>query len=188
MAGASKRYGNGVLHVTTRQDVQIHRVLLKHIQPALVELHAAGLSTKGGGGNTVRNIAGCFDAGVCANEAFDATPHVIAVTEFLLADPLSFQLPRKYKIAFSGCPKDCSGATINDLGFVARRRGDARGFSVYVGGGMGATSRVGELLEEFVPADEAHLVAEAVKRVFDQHGNRRNRHRGGFDSSSKNWG
>ena len=177
LAGVSKRYGNGVLHVTTRQDIQIHRVLLKDIHPALVELHAAGLSTKGGGGNTVRNIAGCFDAGVCANEAFDATPYVIAVTEFLLVDPLSFQLPRKYKIAFSGCPKDCAGATINDLGFVARRRGDARGFSVYVGGGMGAASRVGDLLEDFVPADEAHLVTEAVKRVFDQHGNRRNRHR-----------
>ena len=102
---------------------------------------------------------------------------MIAVTEFLLADPLSFQLPRKYKIAFSGCPKDCSGATINDLGFVARQCGDARGFGVYVGGGMGATSRVGNLLEDFVPAEEAHLVAEAVKRVFDQHGNRRNRHR-----------
>ena len=177
LAAVSKRYGNGVLHVTTRQDVQIHRVVLGNIHPALVELHAASLSTKGGGGNTVRNITGCFDAGVCAHEVFDATPYVIAVTEFLLPDPLSYQLPRKYKIAFSGCPKDCAGATINDLGFIARRRGDVRGFAVYVGGGMGATSRVGQLLEDFVPADEAHLVAEAIKRVFDQHGNRRNRHR-----------
>ena len=177
LAAASNRYGNGVLHVTTRQDVQIHRVRLKDIHPALLELHAAGLSTKGGGGNTVRNITGCFDAGVCADEVFDVTPYAIAVTEFLLPDPLSFQLPRKYKIALSGCSKDCSGATINDLGFVARQRGDVRGFGVYAGGGMGATSRVGDLLEEFVPAEEAHLVAEAVKRVFDQHGNRRNRHR-----------
>jgi sulfite reductase (ferredoxin) len=177
LAAVSRRYGNGVLHVTTRQDVQIHRVLLKDIHPALVELQAAGLSTKGGGGNTVRNITGCYDAGVCAHEVFDPTPYVIALTEFLLPDPLSYQLPRKYKIAFSGCPRDCSGATINDLGFVAGRRGDARGFAVYVGGGMGATSRVGDLLEAFVPAEEAHLTAEAIKRVFDQHGNRRNRHR-----------
>jgi sulfite reductase (ferredoxin) len=177
LAAVSTRYGNGVLHVTTRQDLQVHRVLLKDIHPALAELHAAGLSAKGGGGNTVRNVTGCHDAGVCAREVFDPTPYAIAVTEFLLPDPLSYQLPRKYKIAFSGCSQDCSGATINDLGFVARQRGDARGFAVYVGGGMGAASRVGELLEDFVPAHEAPLVAEAVKRVFDQHGNRRNRHR-----------
>jgi sulfite reductase (ferredoxin) len=177
LAAVSRRYGNGVLHVTTRQDVQIHRVLLNGIHPALVELHSAGVSTKGGGGNTVRNITGCYDAGVCAEEVFDPTPYAVAVTEHLLPDPLSYQLPRKYKIAFSGCEKDCAGAVINDVGFVASRRGDSMGFAVYAGGGMGATSRVGELLEEFIPADEAHLTAEAVKRVFDQHGNRRNRHR-----------
>ena len=74
LAGASRRYGNGVLHVTTRQDVQIHRVVLKDIHPALVELHAAGLSTKGGGGNTVRNIAGCFDAGVCTTRPLTLPP------------------------------------------------------------------------------------------------------------------
>ena len=125
LAAASKRYGNGILHVTTRQDVQIHRVLLKDIHPALVELHAAGVSTKGGGGNTVRNITGCYDAGVCAEEVFDPTPYAVAVTEHLLPDPLSYQLPRKYKIAFSGCAKDCAGATINDVGFVASQRGDS---------------------------------------------------------------
>jgi sulfite reductase (ferredoxin) len=177
LAAASKRYGNGILHITTRQDVQVHRVLLKDIHPALLELHAAGVSTKGGGGNTVRNITGCYDAGVCAEEVFDPTPYAVAVTEYLLPDPLSYQLPRKYKLAFSGCARDCAGATINDVGFVASQCGDACGFAVYVGGGMGAISRVGELLEEFIPADEAHLTAEAVKRVFDQHGNRRNRHR-----------
>jgi sulfite reductase (ferredoxin) len=176
LAAASKRYGNGVLHITTRQDVQVHRVLLKDIHPALVDLHAAGVSTKGGGGNTVRNITGCYAAGVCPDEVLDPTPYAVAVTERLLPDPLSYQLPRKYKIAFSGCARDCAGATINDVGFVASQRGNFRGFAVFVGGGMGAISRVGELLEEFIPAEEAHLTAEAVKRVFDLHGNRRNRH------------
>jgi len=93
LAAAAMRHGNGVLHVTTRQDVQIHRVLLEDIHPVLVELHAAGVSTKGGGGNTVRNITGCHDAGVCAEEAFDPTPYAVAVTERLLPDPLSYQLP-----------------------------------------------------------------------------------------------
>ena len=177
LADVAARFGSGVLHVTTRQDIQIHRVLLADLHPALAQLLAAGLSTKGGGGNTVRNITGCCDAGVCPREIFDPTPYVLAVTEALLPDPLSYQLPRKYKLAFSGCTQDCAGATINDLGFVARRRGETRGFAVYAGGGMGASSRVADLLEEFVPADDAPLVAEAVKRVFDQHGNRRNRHK-----------
>ncbi|NOX53984.1 MAG: nitrite/sulfite reductase, partial [Planctomycetes bacterium] len=175
LAKASRQYGAGVLHVTSRQDIQIHRVLLDDIPKAFAVLAEAGLSTRGGGGNTVRNITGCVHAGVCPEEEFDITPYAIALTEFLIGDPLSYQLPRKYKIAFSGCAQDCAGVAVNDVGFVARRRNGQIGFAVYVGGGMGAHSRVGELLEEFVPADQIHLIAEAVKRVFDQHGNRRNR-------------
>jgi len=177
LASVARNYGNGILHVTTRQDIQVHQVALERIHPALLELYAAGLSTKGGGGNTVRNITACYDAGVCPREAFDVAPYAVAATEFLLPDPLSFQLPRKYKIAFSGCGKDCAGATVNDLGFIAKRCDDTPGFAVYVGGGMGAYSRVADLLGEFVPASEFHLVAEAVKRVFDRHANRRNRHK-----------
>lgn len=91
LASVSRRYGNGVLHVTTRQDIQVHRVLLDQIHPALVELHATGLSTRGGGGNTVRNIAGCYDAGVCTREAFDISPYVIGLTESLLPAPRSYR-------------------------------------------------------------------------------------------------
>jgi len=177
LARVSKAYANGILHLTTRQDIQVHRVLLDTIHPALVSLYEAGLSTRGGGGNTVRNITACYDAGVCRDEVFDVTPYALALTEYLLSDPLSYQLPRKYKIAFSGCSKDCPGATVNDLGFIAKRRGNIPGFAVYVGGGMGTHSRVADLLEEFVPASDAYLVAEAVKRVFDQRGDRKNRRR-----------
>jgi len=177
LASVSRKYGNGVLHVTTRQDIQIHRVALDDVHPALVKLYGSGLSTKGGGGNTVRNITACYDAGVCAQEVFDVTPYALALTEFLLPDPLSYQLPRKYKIAFSGCSKDCAGATVNDVGFIAKSRGDELGFAVYVGGGMGAHSRVADLLEKFVPAKDIHFVAEAVKRVFDKHGNRKDKRR-----------
>ncbi|UCD59051.1 MAG: nitrite/sulfite reductase, partial [Candidatus Hydrogenedentota bacterium] len=175
LARVAKKYGNGILHVTTRQDIQVHRVPLDGIYPALVALLEVGLSTKGGGGNTVRNITACYDSGVCQKEAFDVAPYAVALTEFLLPDRLSFELPRKYKIAFSGCSMDCAGATVNDLGFIAKRRGDGLWFSVYVGGGMGAHSRVADLLEEFVPASEFYLLAEAVKRVFDRHGNRKNK-------------
>lgn len=177
VARASKEYGNGILHLTTRQDIQVHRVPLDALHPALVSLCEVGLSTKGGGGNSVRNITACYASGTCAQEIMDVGPYAVAVTEYLLRDALSFQLPRKFKIAFSGCDRDCPGAMVNDVGFVAKRGGDRVGFAVYAGGGMGAYSRVADLLEPFVPASEAHLVAEAVKRVYDRHGNRRDRHK-----------
>jgi sulfite reductase (ferredoxin) len=129
-------------------------VPLASIYPALLALAEAGLSGKGGGGNTVRNIAACPHAGVCPHETFDVTPHVIGLTESLLSDPRSFLLPRKYKIAFSGCGQDCAAATVNDLGFISKMRNGIEGFAVYIGGGMGTHSRVGVLLEEFIPGDE----------------------------------
>lgn len=169
-------FGNGVLHVTTRQEFQVHRVPLDSILPALRSLAAAGLSTKGGGGNTVRNVTACFDSGVCPHEVFDVAPYAVAITERFMTDPLSFRLPRKYKIAFAACGRDCSGATVNDVGFIARRQNGADGFAVYVAGGMGGKSRVASLLHEFIPASDAFLVAEAVKRVFDKNGDRKNKH------------
>ena len=177
LANVSKKYGNGVLHITTRQDIQIHRVLLDDLYSTLLELFESNLSTKGGGGNTVRNITACYDSGVCPDEIFDVTQYAIALTEYMLSDERSFLLPRKFKIAFSGCPKDCATATVNDIGFIAKKQNKQLGFSVFVGGGMGAYSCVGNLLDEFVPAEEIHLTAEAVKRVFDKYGNRKNKHK-----------
>ena len=172
----STKYGNGLLHVTTRQEFQIHRVSLDAIIPAQQSLAEVGLSTKGGGGNTVRNLTACVDSSVCQEQVFDVTPYAVAMTERLLADPVSVQLPRKYKIGFAACGHDCAGATVQDLGFIARQQDGLAGFSVYVAGGMGGKSRLGSLLHEFIPATDAFLVAEAVKRVFDQHGDRKNRH------------
>jgi len=172
----SAKFGNGLVHTTTRQEFQIHRVLLDHIIPALRWLAEAGLSTKGGGGNTVRNITACVDSGVCRDEVFDVTPYAVATSERLLADPLSLQLPRKYKIAFAACEQDCSGATVHDVGFIARKQNDVAGFAVYVAGGMGGKSRLSSLLHEFIPATETFLVAEAIKRVFDKNGDRKNKH------------
>ena len=181
LADCSQKYGNGVLHVTTRQDIQIHDVNVEDTEQIIEYLKEFDLSPRGGGGNTVRNITACPFAGICSKEAFDVRSYAISLTEFLLPDPDSYRLPRKYKIAFSGCGKDCALATLNDLGFIAKERvvdGRKReGFSVYAGGGMGARSRVGQLLEEFIPPKDVGYVAEAVKRVFFKHGERKNRHR-----------
>jgi sulfite reductase (ferredoxin) len=176
LAAVSRTWGNGVLHVTTRQEFQGHRVPLDSIVPALRSLAEEGLSTEGGGGNTVRNITACQDAGVCLEELFDVTPYAIATTERLLADPVSLQLPRKFKVAFAGCDRDCSGAAVHDVGFVARKHEQTEGFAVYVGGGMGGKSRLASLLHEFIPTEEVFQVVESVKRVFFKHGDRKNKH------------
>ena len=177
LAESSKALGNGTLHVTTRQDIQVHRVSLESIVPVMEALAEAGLSSKGGGGNTVRNITSCCDAGACREEVFDVAPYSVAVTERLLEDSASFELPRKYKVAFSGCSADCAGATVNDVGFIARQKNGIQGFAVYVAGGMGNKSRTSELLYEFVEASEAYWVAESIKRVFDKHGNRKDKNK-----------
>tara|TARA_B100000315_G_scaffold190081_1_gene180066 strand:- start:6510 stop:8888 length:2379 start_codon:yes stop_codon:yes gene_type:complete len=177
----SKKRGNGILHVTTRQDIQIHWVGLKDTPKCMSELLEVGLTCRGGGGNTLRNVTACFDAGVCEKESFDVAPYNIALTERLIKNPMSFGLPRKFKIAFSGCGDDCAFATVNDLGFIAAHRTEngkkEQGFRVYVAGGMGASSKVAEKLENFIPAEEAGNVAEAVMRLFDKHGNRKRKHK-----------
>lgn len=177
LAGVASRYGSGTLHATTRQDIQLHDVQIEQTPAILRELFRAGLTSKGGGGNTVRNVTACPFAGICPAERFDVTPYVVAVTEYLIGLPGSYNLPRKYKIAFSGCGADCALAQVNDLGFIASVRNGQAGFSVYAGGGMGAESRVADRMEEWVPAGQVVRIAEAVRRLFDRLGDRRNRRR-----------
>ena len=177
LATLCERYGSGRLHVTTRQDVQLHDIVIEDTPEIMRELRTVGLSSKGGGGNTVRNVAACPYAGVCPCERFDVSPWAHKVTEYLIGLPGSFELPRKYKIAFSGCSADCALAAVQDLGFVATVRDGQPGFAVYAGGGMGASSRVAVPLAEFVPPSDAIRVAEAIRRLFDRVGDRQNRRR-----------
>jgi sulfite reductase (ferredoxin) len=177
LAVLSNEFGNGILHATTRQDIQLHEVGIADTPEVMRRLMAVGLTSKGGGGNTVRNVAACPYAGICRSEVFDVTPFAHAVTEYLIPLVGSYNLPRKYKIAFSGCGADCALATVNDLGFVASERNGEPGFKVYGGGGMGAHSRPSDLLEEWVPASKTIQLAEAVRRLFDRLGDRHNRNR-----------
>lgn len=184
MAGVAelgKKYGNGILHMTTRQDIQIHRVRLEDTPEIMDGLLKIGLTTKGGGGNTVRNITACCDSGVCEEEIFDVSPFAIALTEHMIKDQRSYLLPRKFKIAFSGCKRDCAYATVNDVGFIGAEREidgkNVKGFRVYAAGGMGASSKAAQKLEDFITLNEAADVCDAIKRVFDKNGNRKNRHK-----------
>ncbi|PKN01561.1 MAG: hypothetical protein CVU77_04550 [Elusimicrobia bacterium HGW-Elusimicrobia-1] len=177
LAHCSKEYGNASLHLTTRQDVQIHEVRAEDIIKIHEYLADYDLSSRGGGGNTIRNITVCALAGVCKDEIFDVRPDAVALTERLIAEDDSYTLPRKLKMAFSGCDIDCAGCRVNDAGFIASTKDAASGYRVWAGGGMGAHSAKGAVLEEFVPAEDAGYVAEAVKSVFYKRGDRRNKHR-----------
>jgi len=170
------QYGNGVLHVTTRQDIQIHDLTLESTVAVQEKLLEVGLSARGGGGNTVRNVTACPRASFCPKAVFDVAPHAIATAEYLLQSPRSFSLPRKYKIAFSGCSDDCTFASVNDLGLFAHERDGRQGFAAYAGGGLGPQAAAAVLIEEFIEPGQVFLVAEAVQRLFDRLGDRANRH------------
>lgn len=169
------------LHLTTRQGIEITGVPLEHLVPALRRLGQAGLTTRGAGGNVVRNVTACPLSGIAADEAFDVTPYALQVSRHFLRHPDFQDLPRKVKIAFEGCPEDHVLATVNDIGvFAARgREGDAgeRGFRILVGGGLGASPASGRLLEPLTPEALLAPTCEAVLRVFHRLGERHNRAR-----------
>lgn len=173
----SKTYGSGIVHVTTRQDIQIHEVDIKDTPAVLEGLLEVGLSARGGGGNTVRNVTACPRAGVCPDEEFDVAPYAIAAAEYLLQFKSSYNLPRKYKIVFSGCSTDCAFASVADLGFFAHVKDGVKGFAVYAAGGLGSNPAVALKIEDFIIDNEVLEVAEVVRRVFDKHGDRANKHK-----------
>jgi sulfite reductase (ferredoxin) len=176
IAELSARYGSEAIHITTRQEFQIHDVDLDNVLPIMRALLLAGLASRGGGGNTVRNILVSPDAGVSPDEVFDPSPYAFALTSRLIAESDSWLLPRKYKIAFSNSAADSSYAEFNDLGLITQIRNGEKGFRVYVAGGLGTKPEVGHLLHDFISAGDVYIVATAIKRLFDQHGNRKNRH------------
>lgn len=177
IAQLSRKFGNGILHITTRQDIQIHEVNIENTPDVLEGLLEVGLSSRGGGGNTVRNITACPESGLCQREKFDVAGYAVATAEYLLQDRSSFNLPRKYKIVFSGCAQDCAYASVADLGFFANSKDGIKGFSVYAAGGLGSNPAVAVKIEDFIKAEEIFEVAEAIKRLFDKFGDRTNKHR-----------
>src|SRR5438445_2138649 len=137
LADVAERYSRGFGHITTRQNIQFHFVRLHDVEHAMRRLADAGLTTREACGNSVRNVTACPYAGVAGDERFDVTPYAEALTRYLLRHPLSSTLPRKFKIAFEGCPTDHVATAINDLAFraVLTPDGRGRGFRVTAGGG-----------------------------------------------------
>lgn len=177
VAWLSSQFGRGDVHVTTRQDLQIHDVSLAHTATVIEMLAGVGLSTRGGGGNGVRNVTACSQASVCPKALFDVTAYAVGLAKHLSTVARAYQLPRKFKIAFSGCAEDCSFASVSDLGFFAHERDGELGFAVYAGGGFGQNPAAGIEVESFARPSELAAIAEATLRVFDRLGDRGNRGR-----------
>ena len=169
---------DSILHVTTRQDIQLHFVHIEETPDMMRRLASVGITTREACGNSVRNVTACEYAGVCSTQAFDVTPYANAITQYLLGHPDVQDFGRKFKIAFSGCEDNpCGLVTFHDLGAVAQVRNGKRGFRVVVGGGLGAVPVQAKVLAEFCPEEELLPLAQAVARVFARLGERQSRAR-----------
>jgi sulfite reductase (ferredoxin) len=180
LAELAEEYSDGIAHITTRQDFQLHFVHIDDTPSIMRRLAAAGITTREACGNTVRNVTGCPYAGVCRDETFDVTPYAKATAYFLLGHPDTQDFGRKFKIAFSGCETEaCALVRLHDLGAIAKVRDEdgrkKRGFAIYVGGGLGTVPQQAKLFAEFVPEEEILPLAQAIARVFARLGEKKNR-------------
>jgi len=165
-------------HITTRQNIQFHFVKLADMPEVMGRFDVTGATTREACGNTVRNLTGCPYAGVSGTEAYDITPYMHALVRMCLREEWANNLPRKFKMAFEGCThEDHAQTAINDVGFRAKNKDGVRGFEVFVAGGLSTSPRPAYRLHDFIPADEMLARTEAIIRVFDKHGNRKNRAR-----------
>jgi len=175
IANVSDEYSRGRLHITTRQDIQIHHVSLDRTPELWAELEKDDITLREACGNAVRNVTASETAGIDKEEPFDVSPYAHAVFEFFLRNPICQELGRKFKISFSGTDKDTALSFMHDLGFIAKIKEGKIGFKIMIGGGLGSQARLADTLFEFIEADKIIPVTEAVLRVFDRYGERSKR-------------
>ena len=180
LADLAEEYSDGISHITTRQDIQLHFIHMVDTPDLMRRLAAVGITTREACGNSVRNVTTCPVAGVCHTQAFDVTPYARALAYFLLGHPDVQDFGRKFKVAFSGCRHEACGLVrMHDLGAVAVTRevnGETqRGFELYVGGGLGAVPHQAKVFADFLAAEELLPIAQAISRVYARLGEKRNR-------------
>src|ERR1022692_1387214 len=169
-------FGGGRGHLTTRQNIQYHFVTLERVPDLMHLLADVGLTNREACYNTVRNVTTCVWAGLTQDEVFDVRPYAQRVAYAFLRKYLTSNLPRKFKIAFDGCAgKDCIQGAINDIGLRAVIQDGRRGFRAIIGGGLGPLPTEAQLLDEFLPEERLLQRCEAVIRVFNRYGNRKNK-------------
>ncbi|HYG39002.1 MAG TPA: nitrite reductase [Cytophagales bacterium] len=177
----SDKYASKNLHLTTRQDIQIHYVSLDRTPELYSELAKDDLTLREACGNTVRNVTASPTAGIDPNEPFDVTPYANTTTHYFLRNPISHDMARKFKISFSASDEDTAFSFIHDVGLIPKIKEvdgkEVRGFKVVIGGGLGAQPLHAFPAYDFLPADQIIPLIEGVIRVFDRYGERANRNK-----------
>jgi len=178
IADISDKYASSNLHLTTRQDIQVHYVSLDRTPQLWAELEQDDITLREACGNTVRNVTSSPAAGIDPNEPFDVSPYAHAVFEYFLRNPICQEMGRKFKIAFSSNEADTAFSYIHDVGLIPKIDSNNQwGFKVMLGGGLGAQPILAHIVEEFLPEDQLIPYIESIIRVFDRYGERNNRNK-----------
>lgn len=192
IAGVADEYANGLLHITTRQDIQLYHAILNKTPELWARLETDGITLKGSGGNTVRNVTVSPTAGIDPHEPFDVIPYADEVFKYFLRNPVSQEMGRKIKIAFSSGEADTAFTYIHDVGLIPKTKTNngvtERGFKVLLGGGLGAQPVTAQVANEFLAEHELIPFIEALLRVFGRYGERSNRHKARLKFLIKNIG
>ncbi|MGB6151502.1 MAG: nitrite reductase [Pricia sp.] len=175
ISDVSDEYSRGRLHITTRQDIQIHYVDLDRTPELWAELEKDDVTLREACGNTVRNVTASETAGIDKDEPFDVSPYADALFKYFLRNPISQEMGRKFKVSFSSSDADTGLSYMHDLGFIAKIEDGVRGFKVMLGGGLGSQPRHADVLFEFLPSDKIIPLMDGVIRVFDRYGERKSR-------------
>lgn len=178
IADISDKYASRNLHLTTRQDIQIHYVSLDRTPELWAELEQDDITLREACGNTVRNVTSSPASGIDPAEPFDVSPYAQATFQYFLRNPICQEMGRKFKISFSSNEADTAFSYIHDIGVIPKlNSNNERGFKVMLGGGLGAQPILASIVEEFLPEDELIPYIESVIRVFDRYGERNNRNK-----------
>ena len=179
IADVSDEYSRGRLHITTRQDIQIHHVSLDRTPELWAQLEKDDITLREACGNAVRNITASETAGIDVDEPFDVSPYADATFKFFLRNPICQEMGRKFKMSFSGTDDDTAISFIHDLGFIAKIKTEngvaKKGFKVLLGGGLGSQPRHADVIYDFLEEDVLIPTIEGVLRIFDRFGERSKR-------------
>ncbi|MDD2775191.1 MAG: nitrite/sulfite reductase [Gallionella sp.] len=165
----------GIAHITTRQAIQVHFIPLAKMPSAMRHIAKVNLTSREACGNAVRNMTGCALSGVCPKEHVNIAKHIDGATLHFLRNPLNQQLPRKFKMSFSGCESDCAQALLHDAGVVAVQKDGQHGFMVKAGGGLGHKPREAIVVEEFIPESQLLFSLEALVTLHNKYSDRTKR-------------
>ena len=171
----SDEFSTGRLHITTRQDIQIHYVDLERTPELWAQLEKDDVTLREACGNTVRNVTASETAGIDLDEPFDVSPYAHAVFQYFLRNPIGQEMGRKFKVSFSASDADTGLSYMHDLGFIAKIENGVKGFKVMLAGGLGSQPRHADQLYSFLPSDQIIPLMEQVIRVFDRYGERKSR-------------